>query len=244
MQTHIPYYIPVLFLSLVLVLLFFILKYLNESLNKTYEKIKTKRIILITTSILILWLLFLYLLSTNNILNNYSAMPPRMLLVIIPPLIVALIFTFSKTVLSWLKNVPLQYLIYLQTFRVVVEFILWLLYRNNIIPVQMTFEGRNYDILIGLSALFTGYYYVKGIEFFKNKWVLIFWNVAGLILLANIVVIAILSAPFPFRQFMNEPANTIIFYFPYVLLPGFLVPVAYTTHLLSLKKLLSEKNTS
>ena len=56
---------------------------------------------------------------------------------------------------------------------------------------------------------------------------------AGLLLLANIVVVAILSAPLPFRQFFNEPANTVIADFPWVWLPGVLVPVAYALHLLS-----------
>jgi hypothetical protein len=40
---------------------------------------------------------------------------------------------------------------------------------------------------------------------------------------------------------MNEPANTVIAYFPFVWLPGFVVPVAYTLHLLSIKKCLLEK---
>jgi hypothetical protein len=35
-------------------------------------------------------------------------------------------------------------------------------------------------------------------------------------LLLNIVIVSVLSAPLPFRVFMNEPANTFVTYFPYV----------------------------
>lgn len=228
-------------LLLVLILLLIIIKFLRVSLVLTFEnKNKSVKYFIVYAFGLLLWLLFLAVISRLNFLDKFSAMPPHMLVVILPPLIFAIVLFLSKPVLRWLHNVPLQNLIYIQTFRVAVELILWLLYRNRVIPVQMTFEGCNYDILVGLSALFTAYYFDKGYEFFKNRWVLIIWNVAGLILLGNIVIVAILSTPLPFRQFMNEPANTVIFYFPFVLLPGFLVPVAYTMHLLCLKKLLAK----
>jgi hypothetical protein len=47
-----------------------------------------------------------------------------------------------------------------------------------------------------------------------------------------IVVLALLSAPLPFRLFTNEPANTIIATLPYIWLPAFLVPAALFGHLL------------
>jgi hypothetical protein len=80
--------------------------------------------------------------------------------------------------------------------------------------------------------------------FSKKVWhrkVAIAWNVIGLLLVANIVIISILSAPTPFRVFMNEPANTFIAYLPFVWLPSFIVPVAYWMHILSIKQLLSSK---
>ena len=102
----------------------------------------------------------------------------------------------------------------------------------------MTFAGGNYDILIGLSAPVVAYYC-----FNKKSWsprVALLWNFAGLLLLANIVAIAILSTPYPFRHFMNEPANTIVFYFPFVWLPSVLVPFALLLHLLSIKRLMAK----
>jgi hypothetical protein len=75
----------------------------------------------------------------------------------------------------------------------------------------------------------------------SKKWI-VAWNLLGIILLFNIVGIALLSAPTPFRYFMNEPANTIAATFPFILLPGFLVPLAYGLHFLSLRQLMVDKN--
>jgi len=62
-----------------------------------------------------------------------------------------------------------------------------------------------------------------------------------MLLLLNILVIAVLSMPTPFRYFQNEPSNTLVAQFPFILLPGILVPIAYTLHIFSLRQLLTAK---
>ena len=47
--------------------------------------------------------------------------------------------------------------------------------------------------------------------------------------------------PTPFRVFMKEPANTVVMKFPFILLPTFLVPLAYGLHFLSLRQLLMKR---
>lgn len=118
----------------------------------------------------------------------------------------------------------------------IMEIILCWLFMENIIPRQMTFEGRNFDFLSGLTGLIVGILVYRKI--ISSPRFIIGWNLAGLALLINIVSIAILSAPFPFRMFMEEPANTVIAYFPFIWLPGFVVPVAYSMHVLSIKQAL------
>jgi hypothetical protein len=131
--------------------------------------------------------------------------------------------------------IPPQWLLYIQSFRILVELILFIGFLRNIIPVQMTFEGWNFDILTGLLALPVAYFcFVKKI--WDRKMAVVF-NIAGLILLLNILVIAVLSMPAPFRYFMNEPANTLVAEFPFVYLPGVLVVLAYTLHIFSLRQI-------
>ena len=69
------------------------------------------------------------------------------------------------------------------------------------------------------------------------------FNIMGMLLLLNILVIAILSMPTPIRYFMNEPSNTLVAQFPFILLPAVLVPLAYTMHIFSLRQLLAKQST-
>jgi len=67
------------------------------------------------------------------------------------------------------------------------------------------------------------------------------WNVMALALLLNIVINALLSAPFPFQQFAFDQPNIAILYFPFVWLPSFIVVTVLFSHLVSLRKLIKNK---
>jgi hypothetical protein len=133
-----------------------------------------------------------------------------------------------------LRHIPPENIIRLQSFRFVVEVLLWMLFIANLVPTQMTFEGRNLDILAGFSAPIVAVLVSKG---GISKRGVIIWNLVCLGLLLNIVITAILSTPSPWRVFMNEPANYVVTWFPVSLLPGFLVPLAYYLHFLSLRQM-------
>jgi hypothetical protein len=85
-----------------------------------------------------------------------------------------------------------------QVFRVPVEWVLFALHRDGVAPVQMSFEGWNFDVLTGLSAPFVAWLAARGVVGRRG---LLAWNCAGLALLANIVGIAVLSTPTPLRAF-------------------------------------------
>ncbi|HVG44372.1 MAG TPA: hypothetical protein VM890_06555, partial [Longimicrobium sp.] len=70
--------------------------------------------------------------------------------------------------------------------------------------------------------------------------VVLLWNVLGSLLLANVVTIAILSAPTPLRTFMNEPANTWITQAPFVWLPAVFVVAALAGHVVVFRRLRME----
>jgi hypothetical protein len=157
------------------------------------------------------------------------------LVVILPPFFLAIYLAFSVKSAGFLLQINPVWLVGLQTFRVVVEIVLWLLFLDGMVPVQMTFEGQNFDVLVGLTAPVMAYILLRNQQF-GLKWG-IAWNIMGLGLLFNIIITSILSTPAPFRVFMNEPANIVVAYLPFVWLPGFLVPLALALHLLSLKQL-------
>ena len=187
-------------------------------------------------AVLIIWLMGLKQLSALHFLDNWTSMPPHFLVLIVPPLIGIFILFFSPRFNKFLESVPAHWLVYIQSFRIFMELILWTLFLEGVIGKQMTFEGRNFDVLVGITALPVGYLISSGK--LKSRSGIIAWNIFGLIMLANIVAVAILSTPIPIRVFTEGPANTMIAYFPFVWLPGFVVPVAFAMHLFSIRKAL------
>lgn len=189
------------------------------------------------------WFAFMYIWSRLlGTFSNFEIFPFNAAPVIIIPLILVVLFTFSKTVKEILPHIPQENIIKLQVFRFYVEVLLWALYASALLPVQMTFEGRNFDVITGVTAVLLttrigGFILLDKLP----RALIILWNIMGLGLLINIVVIAILSMPSPLRYFMNDPANTIVTEFPISLLPAFLVPLAYMLHLLSLRKAFIKK---
>jgi len=199
-----------------------------------YAPARRKQIVLLTGFALAVWLAFTAVVSLTGPAQDFSTFPPPLMpLVLLPPLVVALVLTFSAKSGAVLRHIPVQWLLYLQTFRVAVELLLWALHQQGLLPVQMTFEGLNFDVLTGVTAPLAAYLLTA-----RPQWrrpILLVWNVGGLALLATIVVISVLSMPTPLRAFPNEPANTIVTRFPFIWLPGFLVPLAYTLHFFALR---------
>lgn len=186
-----------------------------------------------TTAILLAaWLLLLGILSIRGFFADFSSLPPRLIFALLTPLPVVLLFMRSRRGKQLLHQIQPQWLVYLQSFRILVEVAIWLLVHNGLLPVQMSFEGRNFDILTGVLAFPVGYYC-----FVKKTWppvTVLLYNITGLALLLNIVVISTLSMPTPLRVFHNQPDSSLLTTFPFIYLPGLLVPLAYTLHILSL----------
>jgi len=108
---------------------------------------------------------------------------------------------------------------------------------HDMVPELMTFEGRNFDILAGLTApLITWLLYKKKIS---DKG-FIFWNVLSLCLVSFILLNGLLSAELPFQQFAFDQPNKAVAYFPYILLPAIIVPIVIYTHVTDII-LLSQK---
>lgn len=202
--------------------------------NTAWTEEKKKKLEKRITIAVVVWAIMVSIASFSGFTGNFNLFPVNAMPILLIPLITTLVILFTANMKTLTAQLNLKVLTRLQVFRVFVEIVLWLLFIQNLLPVQMTFEGRNFDILAGITALIAAPYLVN------NKTWMIAWNIFGLLLLINIVVIALLSMPTPFRVFQNEPANTIVTQFPYIFLPAFLVPLAYLLHFISLKKLLNK----
>jgi hypothetical protein len=224
------------FALLTIAFLYWFLKVLRSGIEKTsWMQIAKRRVFNLTTGSILLWLLFVSVWSASGMMANFENFPFNFApVVVIPVATILLLVFFSRALAEILTQIPTHQIVLMQNFRVFVEVLLWLLFIVNMLPEQMTFEGRNFDILAGLTAPFVSW------MLYRNKisrTVVIIWNFVCLGLLLNIVTIAVLSTPSPWRVFFEEPSNTVVTLFPISFLPGFLVPLALTLHLFSLKQM-------
>lgn len=213
--------------------LLFVLTGLQTVLNKTgWPQTVSRKIFIRTIIVIAAWITLTGLLAAKGFFSDFKALPPRPALAILIPVIILLIITFSAKGKILLKSIPPHWLIAMQAFRIIVELLLWRAVVKGLLPVQMSFEGQNFDVLSGLLA-------IPVALAVKNKWqpkLVLTYNIIGLLLLVNILVIAVLSMPTSLRYFMNEPANTLVAEFPFIYLPAVLVPLAAGLHIFSLRQ--------
>ncbi len=166
---------------------------------------------------------------------------PRFLFAVVPPLLLmAFVFAYPKT-RSTLATISLPVLTLLSVVRIPVEFVIDWWYHAGLVPQLMTFEGRNFDIISGVTAPIVFFLAFRTNKGRTNRILLIVWNVACLLLLINIVTNAILSVPGPAQlQAFDQPARAVLFY-PFIWLPSVIVPAVLFSHLVSLYQLLFNK---
>lgn len=223
MNPILPDYISILFIATVILTLLFLFS-IVRSVNK-----KVSTIFLLCS---IVWLALTGILAISGFYLKISSNPLRFLLAAPAMLIVIILLFSNKNSKLFIKQMSVEALTYLSLIRIPVELVLWWLYLYGGIPEILTFEGRNFDIIAGITAPVVAYFC-----FTTNKWPVSIawaWNFLSLVLLINIIVHAFLSLPTPLQQFsLNDPAYGIL-YFPIIWLPAFLAPSVLFSHLASI----------
>ena len=186
--------------------------------------------------ILLIWLAFQGVMARSGFYTVTDTRPPRFLLLVLPPLLGILLIFLTKGGRAWMNGLDYGQLTWLHIVRIPVEMILFWLCGRHLVPELMTFEGRNFDIFSGLTAPFIAWYGYAQRRLPKS--VMIAWNVVCLGLLLNVVVHAMLSAPSPFQQLAFEQPNVAVLYFPFIWLPGCIVPLVLFSHLAAIRALL------
>jgi hypothetical protein len=180
------------------------------------------------------WIIIVGALAVKGVFSDFSTLPPRPVILILLPLPVVIYLSFTRTFREIVQQVPLHWLIAFQSFRIAVELLLWQGYQKGIIPVQMSFEGRNFDIAAGILAIITAW--IVSRRRGNYRVIARAYHFTGLLLLLNVLIVALLSMPTPFRYFTNEPSLAAVGRFPMIYLPGILVVLAYTAHIFSLRQ--------
>ncbi|MBL8003547.1 MAG: hypothetical protein JNL36_00485 [Candidatus Kapabacteria bacterium] len=236
MINNLPFYLSLLFgLTTIATLQLFVLAVKNSS----NEQIRTfEKPIYIG---FIIWLAIQALLSISTVYSaDLHSFPPKLMLFGVFPTIIAIIVLFATSAgRNFIDGLSLKHLTFIHSVRIPVEIVLFMLFVNKVVPEIMTFEGRNYDIIAGITAPIVAYFGIVKSKFPRT--IIIFWNVICLGLLLNIVITAIFSTPSPMQKFGFEQPNIAIFYFPYSWLPTYIVPIVLFAHLASLRQLFINK---
>ncbi|RZK73799.1 MAG: hypothetical protein EOO92_17985 [Pedobacter sp.] len=170
--------------------------------------------------------------------NSTDSIPPKIILLAVIPALFAIILIFNtRKGKLFIDSLSMQMLAYVHLIRIPVELVLYGLFVNGAIPELMTFEGRNMDILAGITAPLVGFFGISKGKMGKAS--LLVWNFICLGLLLNIVVNAVLSTPSPFQQFGFNQPNVAILNFPFSWLPAFIVPLVLFAHLATIRRLIN-----
>lgn len=188
--------------------------------------------------VLLGWLLVQGAVGLSGFYTSSNTLPPRLALLLGPPLLITAALLATAAGRRWLAGLRLEILTVLHMVRVPVELVLFGLFLQKAVPQLMTFEGRNVDILAGLTAPIVWYFAFHKKPLGRRG--LLVWNVFGLVSLLNIVVNALLSAPTPLQRFAFEQPNVAILHFPFVWLPGCVVPLVLLAHLAAIRQLLTD----
>jgi hypothetical protein len=185
---------------------------------------------------LALWLGTAAALAGSGVLSQWHRRPPPMALMFPAVFALAGWAAFSRVGTTLRDGASFTALVALQAFRLPLELVMHQAAVEGTMPNELSFSGYNFDIVTGLSAIALAAILATG----RTPRALIWgWNVLGLVMLANITVIAGASTPF-IHAFGTDPAhlNTWVALFPFVWLPTALVSTALAGHLVITRKLL------
>jgi hypothetical protein len=211
-------------------------------------------------ALIVAWVGMAYMVVTGSlaaagVFSHFDALPP--------PLLIAAMAQFALLVYGiffWLKPADIASLsqpalIALQVFRIPTELLMAGLAAQQLLPTEMTFHGRNFDIVSGVAGLLAGLWLWRRGKAGSNgrngthgnnsgksdRTLALFYNALGLVLVTVVVVHGMLSVPTPLQRLHLSIDNIHIARFPICWLPFGLVPAAYALHFLSLRLLFMKK---
>lgn len=211
MTPDLPLYISISFLLITAYIIFAFVK--SNNLKKT------------TLPIIIGWSLLICTLAYNGVYHytegdTYSTFP----LVMAPPAFFIVYLIRNK----FYQNRDIRWSTAVHIVRFPVELLLFELAIRELLPMEMTFKGWNFDIIPGITSILLLLWLKYGNV---NKKLLLGWNVLGLIFIFFILTNGFLSQELLHKNFGYTVPNTAITYFPTILLGGVIVPIVIYAHI-------------
>jgi len=186
----------------------------------------------------LVWLLGHAGIASSGILAH-DTIPPRVVFYLAGINLTVLAVTLGPPGRALARETPLHWLVGINAFRLPLELVLHRMYVEGTLPIQMTYEGANLDIITGILAIPASIaIWHFGQTHRVSRVAAGAFTVAGAGLLVNVVSIALTSAPGPLRMYTNDPPVTLVFHAPYTWIVSVLVTTAMVTHILTVRHLL------
>jgi len=189
--------------------------------------VRHRRAVRVGVAVLV-WLLLTALLAASGVLQRFDRMPPPFAGLVLAVTVIGIVVPLSPLGSLLVRGLPLWALIGSQVFRFPLELVMHQAYLEGVMPVQMSYSGRNFDIVTGITAGLLGLWLARRPV---PRWIVAGWNLLGFALLVNVVTVAIVSTP-AFGWFGGDRFSTFVTYFPFVWLPAALVLAALMGHIL------------
>lgn len=194
---------------------------------------KKKRLIIIG---LIAHQLYIFLITSSGFIQDFSFPPRFAITLIFPAFIFTGIFVYRSRNADWLMNLPTKKLFFFQSFRILVELIFVASVVTGFLHKEASIEGYNFDMIYAFTVLLIGFIAFKGKS--NNLRLVKAWNYVGLLVLASVIFVFMSTIYLPELYGASEPIMPIAgLTYPYVLVAGFLMPIAVFVHVLSIAQL-------
>lgn len=188
----------------------------------------TRRWTLLAVTAAAVWMALAWRVAASGILLDVDRRPPPLFVLFAAVLTMSLAIALTPLGTRLIRGLPLAALIAFQSFRLPLELLMHRAATEGVMPAQMSYSGRNLDIITGLTAAIVSLLIWRGKA---GRRVATAWNVLGAALLANILVVAMISTP-AIAAFGPDRLNTWVGHPPFVWLPTVFVVLATAGHLL------------
>ncbi len=176
------------------------------------------------------WFVLVVILAAPRALyyQGGTGTPGLGIAVVLPIAILCLVIARLKSLREAFHRVPLWLLVGVHAIRLLgISFII--LYATGRLPAPFAPVAGWGDIFVGATAVPVAWLaYQRSTNARAILWI---WNVIGAADLAAAVGLGAISSPGPARLIFAEPGSAIMTTLPWLLIPGFLVPLLFTVHI-------------
>jgi hypothetical protein len=176
------------------------------------------------------WFVFVVILAATRALYYEGGLgaPGLGVAVALPIAVLCIVVARTQALREEFHRVPLWLLVGVHVVRLLgISFII--LYTAGRLPAPFASAAGWGDIFVGATALPVAWFaYRRPTNVRSMIWI---WNVIGIADLINAVGLGVISSPGPQRLIFVEPSSAIMATLPWLLIPGFLVPLLFAVHI-------------